>query len=705
MKRLTLFALAALAVVVLIGYPATSWFLGSRVETALDEQYKNLNGLLPFIRLSDRKYERGLFTSHETETATLILSPLEPIQFTIDSDIKHGPFSGMFALAAATIDSEVKVRDGFKQDAAEWIGDGKLLSLHTTFRLDGNGGDTTISMPAINTPGMSWDRMTLTVNFSKGVESYTLHGDIPRGRINFKAGTQLQIAGVHFDSAQKRAFDDESLLFDGTNKVTIAKINLEAAAQGIGTILPTSLVIQQLTLDDISVLNNGEFIDYASKLGAEVIKVGDQDYGPAHLDSSFRHLHARTFANLYRAYLENQEKNPSRSLSNVEFVSSLSTLTQELINHNAEFRLDRLSFTRPQGEALLSATVKFRDTTSSDFANRQALLSKLYANIDIRIPEDLLPPLLQTKFATPEQAVDRVKAGVAALVAQGYATQESGTIISKLEFHDGEQWFNGKQIVQPVVNVLMENPSPDALAQTNSGMPESARRLNCTACHSIDRKVVGPSWMDVSRKYKNASGFIYQGRQYSVEDGLLMKISRGGSGNWGPMPMPAIDAMGHSQSDIRGLVRFILGVTKTESTQFRQVEVVPPFIVGESLETFLADTRSRGISGAVIDPHNKTAGGENTSVSYAASGIRLFFSNGGQRNLKIVRFDPPYSGKQKGIGIGDNLFQINNTLGSPVRPPWRYANYKAYLFNGEDNSYVRFDLSDGVVKTIFVMKK
>ncbi len=66
MKRLTLFALVAMAVVVLIGYTAASWFLGSRVETALDEQYKNLNGLLPFIRLSDRKYERGLFTSHET---------------------------------------------------------------------------------------------------------------------------------------------------------------------------------------------------------------------------------------------------------------------------------------------------------------------------------------------------------------------------------------------------------------------------------------------------------------------------------------------------------------------------------------------------------------------------------------------------------------------------------------------------------------
>lgn len=93
-------------------------------------------------------------------------------------------------------------------------------------------------------------------------------------------------------------------------------------------------------------------------------------------------------------------------------------------------------------------------------------------------------------------------------------------------------------------------------------MPALAKKNNCTACHAIDKKVVGPAWMEVSKKYKGADKFEYNGKEYPLVEGLMMKVSKGGSGHWGSMPMPANDASGSKQADIKELVTFVLGLAK-----------------------------------------------------------------------------------------------------------------------------------------------
>ena len=57
-----------------------------------------------------------------------------------------------------------------------------------------------------------------------------------------------------------------------------------------------------------------------------------------------------------------------------------------------------------------------------------------------------------------------------------------------------------------------------------------ATAKNCMACHSVDKKVVGPSFKDVAAKYA---------KQKDAADMLATKIIKGGSGVWGPVPMPA----------------------------------------------------------------------------------------------------------------------------------------------------------------------
>jgi cytochrome c len=67
--------------------------------------------------------------------------------------------------------------------------------------------------------------------------------------------------------------------------------------------------------------------------------------------------------------------------------------------------------------------------------------------------------------------------------------------------------------------------SAPALAQA-----DLAQKKNCMACHAIDKKVVGPAYKDVAAKYAG---------QKDAAAKLAEKIQKGGSGVWGPVPMPA----------------------------------------------------------------------------------------------------------------------------------------------------------------------
>ena len=66
-----------------------------------------------------------------------------------------------------------------------------------------------------------------------------------------------------------------------------------------------------------------------------------------------------------------------------------------------------------------------------------------------------------------------------------------------------------------------------------------ATSKNCMACHAIDKKLVGPAFKDVAAKYASDK---------SAADKLAVKIIKGGSGVWGPIPMPANTQVNDAES-------------------------------------------------------------------------------------------------------------------------------------------------------------
>ncbi len=87
-------------------------------------------------------------------------------------------------------------------------------------------------------------------------------------------------------------------------------------------------------------------------------------------------------------------------------------------------------------------------------------------------------------------------------------------------------------------------------AQANAADPAEAlaQKSGCLACHSVSQKVLGPSYKDIAAKYKGDK---------SAEAKLVDKVKKGGSGVWGPIPMPA-NSPQVKDEDIKTIVQWIL---------------------------------------------------------------------------------------------------------------------------------------------------
>jgi cytochrome c len=72
-----------------------------------------------------------------------------------------------------------------------------------------------------------------------------------------------------------------------------------------------------------------------------------------------------------------------------------------------------------------------------------------------------------------------------------------------------------------------------------------AKSKNCLACHTVDKKLVGPSFKDVAARYT----------QKDVAQ-LAASIRKGGAGKWGPIPMPANPQV--SEAEATALATWVL---------------------------------------------------------------------------------------------------------------------------------------------------
>jgi cytochrome c len=86
-----------------------------------------------------------------------------------------------------------------------------------------------------------------------------------------------------------------------------------------------------------------------------------------------------------------------------------------------------------------------------------------------------------------------------------------------------------------------------AVATASADPMALATQRGCMACHQVETKVVGPAYKDVAAKYKG---------QADAVAALSAKVKAGGSGVWGPVPMPPNAHV--SDEDIKTIVEWVM---------------------------------------------------------------------------------------------------------------------------------------------------
>jgi cytochrome c len=93
--------------------------------------------------------------------------------------------------------------------------------------------------------------------------------------------------------------------------------------------------------------------------------------------------------------------------------------------------------------------------------------------------------------------------------------------------------------------------APAYAALDNAQAEAMMKKDGCAACHSIDKKIVGPAYVEVAAKYKGDK---------NAQAALEKKVKDGGAGVWGQVPMPPNPQV--PANDIKELVTWVLALKK-----------------------------------------------------------------------------------------------------------------------------------------------
>jgi cytochrome c len=102
------------------------------------------------------------------------------------------------------------------------------------------------------------------------------------------------------------------------------------------------------------------------------------------------------------------------------------------------------------------------------------------------------------------------------------------------------------KIASVVIAAMLAAAASVANAQSGEDL---IKKNGCTACHAIDKKIVGPAYKDVAAKYKGDA---------SAPTKLAAKVKAGGSGVWGQVPMPPNPQV--KDDELKTMIGFILSL-------------------------------------------------------------------------------------------------------------------------------------------------
>lgn len=494
MPRKAIIGILALPVVAVL-FVAMSWIDGALVRARMARLDRSMTTTVPLFRVTHRKETPGVFSSTvevsyefndrifkgvaaatTKQTAYIVNAAPAPALttpgFTVRHHIQHGPVPGFAALGLARVDTEFVIPEDAKQELRKNIGTDQPLKIITLLGYFG-GGATSIDSPAFrfhdqrSGANIDWHGIKGRLNFSRGLNRQDGNVTLPGMEVKDDKGGHVAMGPMSFDYGLKRAFTN---LYTGKASFRLENLTVAVPQQTAAR----NMEMRGLAYEVVTTAN-GDYLDTVARLGVDSMSVAAINSMGVHYDFSLRHMHGPTYdaltgklREIYASALDGGTMAPQ------QIMAQLKEFGAQLLEHQPELTIERISMSMPEGAAQVSGKVSIPGYAHGDLdSGPMVLLPKLEASVDVSVDEGFLdrdwgpasPPAAEPALAPPggkrptgrgaamnpppPSRAETMKLQLAAMEQQGFVTRHGTQLTSHIEFRHGALTVNGKPMGPP----------------------------------------------------------------------------------------------------------------------------------------------------------------------------------------------------------------------------------------------------------------
>jgi len=447
------FFLAALLLALVLGAPAVIGVKAeARYQLVIDRIHQS------GLSVESHDYERGwfgstattgiVFTVPEGSSATVVKPDTR--RLILRSRISHGPLVST-GLGLAEIDSEVEFGDKaiFPPDYP--------AEFHTLVDLNGKG-ETRVNLPALKISGLVEKENLDFGGISGQIEFDTAHGDMEI-RLLLKSlgvsngGQSLVEVGETQLNTDSRTGVSGLMLGDASFQVN--RLMLSDRESG------DQLVMHELAID-LESSEESEQVSAVASYSLGRVEAGDDVYGPGLVRVEFSRISGPVLVRLQQAVAEIEGQKMSEAQRGMALLGVVMNLGSDLLKNDPAIAIKPLRLVTPDGAVQGELSLRGDGLSLTDVSNIPVLVSKLVADLSLRMPEKLFRRMLiqQTRLKVERQ--------IAAMIDQGGEPPELDA--GKLQ-QLVEKQVDG-QLVQLVSQKIVERDGDDlaTVASLSSGI-------------------------------------------------------------------------------------------------------------------------------------------------------------------------------------------------------------------------------------------
>ena len=450
-------------VIVAIVLVAAPGYIGYKVEghyQALVEQFEKSG-----FRRMDSRFDRGWFNSSAQSQFSLQLPSevgsaalAEPLVFTLQSDVIHGPWIKTPFSGLAEIESLILV-GGENIFPADYP-----AKIHTLVSLDGSG-KTQVDLPETeieptgDRPAIQFGGLQGALQFDADFQDVNLDFNIPSINIG---GQNNPVASINQVQINSHSWKNSSGLVLGDGRFTIGSVSAKPELGNGLTIEKINIEVDSEERDDkVSANASYRFQD---------LRVGGDRFGPAEMQLAFEQLPSAVLLSIQQVMEEISRKQMQPAQQQMAMMSLLFSNGPALLASDPRFSLNKLHVVTPEGVVEGDFTLQSVGLEWKDISNPKVIMEKLLANAHINIPQVYLKKLLTLQmqrqilqqYQARQQAGEEVElpnqtsleelsAGMAegqleSLLAQGLLRKESDAYTAQMNMEAGLLTVNGKSI-------------------------------------------------------------------------------------------------------------------------------------------------------------------------------------------------------------------------------------------------------------------